>query len=407
MPVVRDYAATDLLSVARASSAWSFNAAGVLAESPPYALRTDFDPATLGFRGLLVESAGANQVANPRLEGAAPTATLPTGMTVNGVTGWSHQIVGVGTEDGMSYLDLRVWSPSSNGNINNYRLNLVPSIAMLTGETWTASVNHRLIAGSMTGFTSLLLMGPGHTVGAATLANPTAAALRTQRATLSRTLAADEASSYLSYSLRTPGPNGSGAGDVTVRIASPALELRTFPTSILLPPAGTPGVSARAADDLALTDIGRWFSAAAGTFVIDFMPGQAASDAERGLLILDDATVSNRIRLRMLAANTNLRLSVDAGGVAVVPALDLASGAALTRHTVRMSYGPAGFLMSVNGGAPVSASGAMPAGLTRVMLGRSFPATHYLDGWIGPRVAFYPVQYTDSAAADGHTIRTR
>jgi hypothetical protein len=191
----------------------------------------------------------------------------------------------------------------------------------------------------------------------------------------------------------------------TWRVGIPGIKKMPFVTSPSLPPVGVPGASLRTADDLSMTDIARWFNPAAGTFVMDFTPGQASTGAFRYLLRLDDGTDSNRIALLLSSTNTDVGLTAFSAG-SLVADISQASGAALVRHTARISYGHQGWMLSVNGAAPLVVAGALPAGITRCLLGRD-ASDGYLNGWLGPRLDYYPVQYTDTAADDGFTIRTR
>lgn len=408
MPVRSALAFADLWTLARASIGTAFAGDGTFTEYAANLPRPDHDPTTLQFLGLAVEAAATNQVTNPRREGAVvgSPGTVPTGWTVVGVGGYSHQVVGLGAEDGIPYIDLRVYAPAAAGNSNNYNFRLIPSIALTAGETWTGSIFHRLIAGDVAPWAFRLYIG-ANSNAASLLPTPTTAPLRTQRVSITRTMAATEATAAISYAFVTPGPNGAGNGDVTIRIGLPQLTLGAARSSIILPPAGTPGVTTRPAEDIQAANPASWFNGAAGTFVLDVMPGQSSAAAERGLLGLSDGTANNTVDLRLLAASNVLRLTVVSGGVTTVVALDTAAATALARSTVRLSYGPAGWLLSLNGGAPVAAAGAMPPGISVVRLGRKAGTTDVLQGWLGPRVQWFGRQYTDVVADDGFTIRTR
>lgn len=410
MAVTRLMTVGELLAAQRTGAAWAFDAAGRLTEVAANMLRQDWDPATLTFRGVLAESQAVNLVTNPRWEGAATGApgTAPTGMSFNGVGGWSHEIVALGAEDGMPTLDLRVWSPASNGNVNNYRFNLVPTITLAAGQAATGAICHRLVAGSMAGFTSRLIIGNVSPIAGANLPDPTGAPLRSQRLALTRTPGAEEAGTYVAYALLTPGPSGSGAGDVTIRLGLPQLVLANILPSPSLPPVGTPGTSTRNADLLVMSAIERWFSAAQGTFVLDFTPGQATAAAARGILAADDGTFSNCFDVSMPSGSLAVQMFSAIGGGTNVALTTIGTASLLARNTLRLSYGPAGFIGSLNGAPPVVVAGATVPNLTRVKLGdRRGNFSAFLNGWVGPRMSYYPVQYTDAPAADGFTIRTR
>lgn len=414
MPVVNNYSFADLLSFTRATAGWRWTSAGVLEEISAGAARFDHDPIALAARGVLVEEAATNGVSNPRAEGAVAgtPGTIPTGWQVSSTgSGLTRTIVGTGTEDGIPYVDIRFAGTASVATTPFIAfVTTTGGPAALVGETWTLVVNLRLVAGALpSGARSLVIWersAAGAGLASTTLtAEPTSAALRTQRFVVSRAFT-DAAAAFASGQWQAAVANAEVA-DFTMRIGAPMLVKDDIAFSPSLPPVSTPGASTRNADNMELIEIARWFNATAGTFVIDFTPGQTANGStNRGIIRLDDGTATNRIFARMLGASTNVRLSADVAGVQVFVA-DQVSGAALSRHTLRFSFGPAGWFISVNGAAPTSGAGAVPAGLTRALLGRAQTASEYLNGWIGPRVEFYPTQYTDTAGDDGFTIRTR
>jgi hypothetical protein len=413
MPVTRSYGFTDLFSLVRATKGWSFDAAGALTEAAVDALRLDHDPATLAWRGLLIEGTATNVVSNTRWEGAVAGTlgsggALGTGWSLSTQVGLAVQVLAVGTEAGWPCIDLRFVGTTSGGGFPN--LIEAQTVAAAQGQAWTGQIGARVLAGTLPAGWSIRAvlneMQGGTTLTSTTVISAVAgeASLRTAVVPVSRTLSNATADRIrLAMVLGTPGAGQ--AIDVTLRLSVGCLWQSGFAFSPSLAAPGAPGASTRNADDLSMTGIERWFNAAAGTFVIDFMPGQASTPGDRDMLMIDDGTASNRIRLRMLPVDTTVRLGVTNAGV-VSGALNNASGAALVRHTARFSFGPAGHFLSVNGAAPASHTDAMPAGLSRILVGTSGGA-NYLNGWIGPRFEFFPTQYTDAAAADGFTIRNR
>lgn len=152
-----------------------------------------------------------NLVPNAWMEGAVAgtPGTAPTGWTVSAVSGWSRQVVGTGFEDGIPYIDLRLFS--AGGSSNNYRFNVIPARDYLAGEQWTFAAYHRLIAGSFSGFTARTFIA----AGVASHAAPTSAPLIAQPIAQTRTIPST-INSYLAYGLLTPA-----SGDVTVRLGFP------------------------------------------------------------------------------------------------------------------------------------------------------------------------------------------
>ena len=415
MSISRDYAVTDLLTVVRAGSAWSFNAAGVLTEAAANTLRQDYDPATLTYRGVLVEVAATNEATNPRYGGAilGSPGTLPTGASWTSIpAGIACSVVGVGVEDGIPYLDVRIAGVRTAGSSWVLWFNGTTTIPAAIGEVWVNAAYVRLMAGSLKNLSVSIYLHERTAVGDAVASSgtaiaPSADALRMQRVSHARTLTG-ATTAYIAPNLAFVAVLNQPV-DATLRIGAHAAFRNPIVFSPSLPPVGAPGASTRAADDLTMSPIGSWFSADQGTIVIDFMPGQSAPPDERGIIAVDDGTASNMFDVRMVGGGLTVRLEAASGGVTQVAGLDAGAATLLARNTLRLSYGPAGYLVSLNGAAPVSAGlGTAPAGLSRVRLGNRAGASPFaLNGWLGPRVQHYPVQYTDTPASDGFTIRNR
>jgi hypothetical protein len=412
MPIVKPQAFADLFAMVRAGDAWRFDAAGALAQVGAGVPRVDYDPEALTARGVLVEQAATNMVPNPRFEGAA-AGVFPTGMlATGGLSGVAHTVVGAGVENGIAFFDIDLVGTSTANTINPIIFFAANTVPAATGQSWQASLYARMISGGalpgVATVNAVLREALNSTSLAQTLSSAFligAGSLASGRVEMSRVFNQPTTNNVqLLFQIRA-----NVTGDTynhRLRIGVPQLWQSSIAFSPSFPPISAPGPSTRAADDLDATDLPRYLNPAAGTFVVQFSPGQATAPTHRGILTVDDGAGANEFRLRMLPGATTVRLSVDIAGVEVL-GIEQASGAALVRHTARVSYGPAGWLLSVNGAAPVGAAGPIPAGLVRALLGRGLPAGEYLNGWLGPRFEYFPVQYTDTAATDGFTIRTR
>jgi len=408
MPIERAFSFAELLSLARAGSAWRFDASGVLAEVAANLPRLDHNPATLQPRGLLLEEAATNVVLDPRREGAVAgsSGTAPPAWGFVDTTGafGLTRTISLGVEDGLPFVDFR-WTgtATSSGNLQHFTLS--PDQAASVGQTWTYAPYCVVFGPALPSNPRARLIELPSFAATETAFAAGAVGLRLSRRAVTRTLT-DAAASAVRVNIWVSVSSGV-TYDFTVRVAAPQLWQSALQFSPSFPPAGTPGASTRAADDFAFLDLGAFYNAAGGTFVMDWTPGQATSPGNRGLLMLDDGTANNRLRLFMTAASTAPRLQVTSDGVNVVPGTSAGAVTALARSTLRFSYGPAGYLLSVDGGAPVAVAGALPLNVSRCILGRSAPASEYLNGWLGPRLDYFPVQYTDTPAADGLTIRSR
>lgn len=387
--------ATDLSTIARAGNAWALGAAGAPALFGPNSLRDDYDPVTLAYRGVLVDRARTNQIPNPWLVGAAAgvPGTLPTSW------GWSFTqpaSVALGGTAARPWIAL-TFSPAGSGAVNLRFTN--GTVSVVSGTSYTTGFYLGFTAPLPAQITSVLQFTPAG-ANAITLGSiPTDGTLRR----FTRTYAA---------SSTTTGNHGlrlewSGACTFTIRVALPTFIEGTLADALLFPAVGTTGVSTAAADEFSTQGIPPWINSAAGTVVVDFMPGATAAETARGIIALDDGTTNNYVGIYLASASLAASMLAVSNGVTAVPNLPVGTATVLARNTLRMSWGPAGYYASLNGAAPlIDQIGAMPLTLSRVRLGNLAGADAYpLQGWVGPRVAYLPFQYTDVAAADGLTIR--
>jgi len=232
--------------------------------------RFDHNPTTGESLGLLVEEARTNSIRNNTGVGAVAgtPGTLPTNWsTFTSLTGLTRQIVGTGTENGISYLDVKLsGTPSAAGS---YFLQFETStgVAASNGQTWTSSGYFKLAGGSLTGITtrniatSLRDSGGGELGRVVTAFTPTSSDIITQQvqATVTNNNASTAAQlNYIELVL-------SGAAiDITLRIGLPQLEQGAFATSVI---PTTTATATRAADVASITGtaFSPWYNQTEGT----------------------------------------------------------------------------------------------------------------------------------------------
>ncbi len=147
-------------SFARASTGARVNASKSFVAMGIDVPRFDYDLVTGGPLGLLYESQSTNYIKNSTMQGAVAgtPGTLPTNWsTYSAGSSLTREVVGVGTEYGMPYIDLRLYGTpvASNG----YQLFFEPTsgITGVQGETFTLSVFVRYVAGSLSNVTPIRL----------------------------------------------------------------------------------------------------------------------------------------------------------------------------------------------------------------------------------------------------------
>ena len=231
---------------ARPSPATFLDASGVLIEVGPNVLRPLFAGGVQ--TGNLIEGAATNYVTNPRGEGAVvgTPGTAPTDWTFGIATGLTQTIADVGTFDGIPYVDVTI-----SGTMGGTGLGLAldaffasPAV-VADGEPWTQSIWAQIVAGSIpTGQTMNIIMGEYN--GTVVYAGfPSAAPAAWTRYVNTQTISGGNTSADGMVWVYA------AAGQVvnfTLRLAGPQFEQGTAATSLILPPAGSPGISTRAAD---------------------------------------------------------------------------------------------------------------------------------------------------------------
>ena len=235
--------------------------------------------------------------------GTTPTNWTGTGSPVNGLT---RQIVGVGTEDEITYIDYRFFGTTTSAGFHAINPETIGQVAAVLGQSWTLSQYISLVAGS-TANISLIDQGINEyssaleilTIGSFPVA-VSAGSLSSNRKILTRTLTnALTASVHPFFAFNY---SSGVAIDITFRIGLPQLEQGGYLTS---PIATTNApVSALATVSLAIEgdDILELVGARIAS-VADFVrikglvtPAQprlttAAANAGSGIALRDDALV--------------------------------------------------------------------------------------------------------------------
>ena len=359
-----------------AGEATYFDASGNLVEASAGEWRVDHDPVTLVRRGLLLEPRRTNFIRNSRAGGAVPgtPGTAPTNWALAGTGGVNFNIVGTGTENNLTYVDIRISGTSTTGNSPLIRADQVYPVAA-HGQVWTHSMYARLIAGTLNGITNFRMYVTEWTSGGAYLGQGassftlTSGALSGARLFHTSTLTPPTtglAGSQFDFAVSVGVPI-----DCTFRVAAPQLEIGTFPTSPILNPVGTYAVTTREADEASVS-----ISAlsAATLHLEERTAGQAASGALGGVLA-DDGTANNRLAI------------TATGGTGYAPtvtgnSLNIAtfSTAAITNGAVdraALSYAPNAMAAALDGASlGADTSGALSNSISRVAISAGERARH-------------------------------
>lgn len=234
----------------RASTGYYFNASGVMTAAANNQPRIDYDPTTLAPRGLMREGPGTNYVRNPRAEGAVVAGALPTHWSFDdgGSAGAIvADVVGVGTDSGMPYVDIRIHGTCDPYAWLTLSFEEYQGIIIASGSSYASTVFVTRRSGNVWDPRLGVTFQEGGYVYTET--RPIAlgtGALRASRYTMGNV-------SPNGYSSAVPTlswlADAGVAYDMTVRIALPQFETgQKAGSSPIIPPAGTLGISTRAGE---------------------------------------------------------------------------------------------------------------------------------------------------------------
>jgi hypothetical protein len=367
-----------LVTFTRASSGTFVGSDGLIKTATTNEPRFDHNPVTGESLGLLVEEQRTNSIRNNTMVGAVAgtSGTLPTNWNgIGSSQGLTRTIVGVGTENGISYIDIQ-WQGTLTSALNATifaALESVASVIAANGQTWTSSCFVRVINGNFNGFSSFILQITERTSAGAFVASsstsiaPAAAPLLQQRYAFTRTLSGGATVERVATELR--GSASSGAAiDITLRIGLPQLEQGAFATSVI--PTTTATVT-RSADVASDTTRG-------GNIRSLFTQFRSPASGTRPVVSLDDNTANERIEI--LTSGTDPKLLVTDGGSAVA---DLDAGTVTANTTARIAarFQTDDYGVSIDGAtSQLDTSGTLPT-VNRIRIG-SNQASGYLNGTI-------------------------
>jgi hypothetical protein len=298
------------LSFTRASNAWYFNASSTLTLAGTNGLRFENDLITGAARGLRLEEQRTNSVRTANASGATvgtlgSGGALPTNWLYNAVSGVTASVAATGTQNGMSYVDVRFQAASAGATSLNLAFETNTGIAAASGQSWTTSFYVRRSAGANTSITSFQVMTAGMNGTAVdqessvTAFTPSTSFLRPYNLRTLNNAATTNLSPRLVLNF-----NSGAAFDITLRLALPQAEQGTFPTS----PIVTTGTTlTRAADVLAPLSLGSWYQPGAGTLFCECQhDGIPPAAGFPRMVSLNDNTANNEISLYLNSGTSAL-----------------------------------------------------------------------------------------------------
>lgn len=394
-----DFAGTKTLdsriTFTRASSATYFDANGVLQTAGSGVARFDHNPTTLQSLGLLIEEQRTNSIRNNTMQGAVAGVigsggSLPTNwFTFTSLTGLTREVVAVGTENGINYVDFRLsGTPGGTlpGSLTLF-LESLGNIVAAPSQVWTSSVYVKLAGGGLTNISSVNIGLQARTAAGGFLAQYTGSA--TPTGTLTRasfTGPAMPASTERAEPIMTINFTAGVASDITLRIGLPQLELGAFATSVI----PTTGSAATRNADVATmtgTNFSSWYRADEGTLFVNFAQIDVLN--QKIAASITDGTTSNRILIETRASAAGSKFRVVTGGTTqaeINTTLAFTAGQSLfTASTYKVND----FATCVNGGSVgTDTLGTIPV-VSDLVIGQS--NSTYIR-----KLAFYPTRLSNA-----------
>jgi hypothetical protein len=380
----------------RPTNATYFDETGILRVANPNTPRFDYNPSTLVAQGLLIEESRTNSIRNNTMQGAVAgtPGTNPTnwivGATADGLT---KEIVGTGTQNGITYVDIR-WSGTSGAGSSTTLATFETNnqIAALNTQTWAGSSFIALVGGTLTNVSLLELriryLDSGGSVlqqGGVSVSSATATL---QRFSTAQT-AANASIAFVNLSVLGDFVNSS-AVDFTLRIGLPQLEQGAFATSVI--PTTTTALT-RSADVATVNTLSPWFNASAGTLYAEAQyPFAAASGLNSGFAEIDNGTFDEVVAIYVTPGGNSSFVVRDNN---VTQATVTVSG--MTANTVIKiagAYAVNDFQQATNGTLGVAdTSGSLPT-VTRLALG-DIAVGQKLNGYLR-RITYYPLRLSNA-----------
>jgi hypothetical protein len=261
--------------------------------------RLTYDPANLSSDpGLLAEDSRTNSIRNSTMQGSATgtPGTLPTNwLAPTSFSGLSREIVSVGVENGISYVDLRYFGTADASTPSVIAADGFNKVAAVSGQTWSHSMFLKVVGGTLNGIVLRHDMRVQsmffflQAIGLITSVIPTSAPLREQR-TVSTGTITSEGAEFITGRLSMV-PTAGATIDITLRIGLPQLELGASASSPI-PTFGT--ALTRSADNLSMTDMS-WYQQSGGVLYCEAQ--KFTSVGPVAVAQLDDGTINNTDRI--------------------------------------------------------------------------------------------------------------
>ena len=391
---------SDIVTFWRASAATYFDATGTLQTAATGTPRFDHDPVTLAPLGFLIEEARTNAVRNNTMQGtiAGTPGTLPTNWVITGSgTGTLvRNIVGVGTSQGITYIDIQFSGITSTTGFNVSFEPTVGAPAATPGDVFTAANYIAIVGGSTTNITAIraVTMTGRTSLGAATTDGSNSG---DNKATLTSTLQRFSVTDSVTGAATAGMQPGMGftfpigvAIDITIRIGLPQLELGYFSTSVI-PTAGA--AVTRAGEVANIYPMDPWYNQTEGTVFAQFKAVNATPPTPQTIWQLVGTTTQDGVFTSRYALYNELFCAVKVGGLIGASILTDNSIPPYTVAKTAVAIKVKQDTAALNGvlKEPAFDTNTVMPSIDNVNLGNYFDGTYarYLNGHL-QRITYYP-----------------
>jgi hypothetical protein len=337
-------------------------------------------------KGALVEEARTNGIRNNSMQGGGP-GTQPTYWTNAVSGGLNYAVVGVGTINGMDYLDYRVTGTSTGGQCQVFPEQNTLIIAATPGQVWTFSMFVALIAGAIPPSAG---GGPNFAIseydsgGAflrSNIGSVFGASLTSDLQRFSQTITTGASVAGIVGRINVSAQPGAEV-DCTIRLGWPQMELGAFATS----PIRTTNAAVARAAEIVKVNSPPALSGGATLFGQGYTKSNAAVNC---VLSSYDATSAERF----LVYNSSFQpvaLAVTASSPTFSGAFAAGSWPIDQRGKIALGYAPGSSAASFNNLAPItgSSASALPV-VNNFVVGAQLSASSYFNGYV-ERVALWP-----------------
>jgi hypothetical protein len=351
---------------------------------------------------LLLEPQRTNSIRNSTMVGAVAGSpgTIPTNWG-GGSGGLTRTVVGLGTENGLSYIDVR-FNGTANSTVATFTFETNGGITASVGQVWSNNVYVKNIDTTAQANQVLLttyefnLIGTYLAEGSVNIRSQLTTSLK--RFDFVRTLTSATVARVQPL-LQFILTNGA-TYDFTIRIAAPQMELGAYATTFI--PTTTAAVT-RLADTASKTGVSSLIGQTEGTLFVDCVPPNGVSGR---IFAITDASLNNRIAINY---NTNNRIDIIIRTYNVITNGTISASASTQLNPgvinkIAFAYKSDEFALYINGSLAGTATGVFSVTAALQQIGASelaFLGTQFMQ-W--NQAALFPTRLTNAQLAEITTL---